>query len=107
MEHLRKWLMDGVPKEKGWAVRQEAIKCLCRCYEAHDIPWLLDLYFETEDRFRRHEFLPLLITLPEPDVVKRIEMELDSVSAARRDAATTAKRSLDSWKQLGKEKGAV
>lgn len=97
IEALRGWLESARPKEAGWAVRGEAIRALCQCYEPEDVSWLLDLYFETSDRLLRHEFLPVITALPEAAVRKRINLEAKSPSPSRREAATIAARRLRSW----------
>ena len=94
---LRAWLESTLTKEAGWAVRGEAIRALCQSYQAEDVDWLLDLYFETSDRLLRHEFLPVITALPDAKVRKRIAQEAKHADAARREAATIANRRLESW----------
>ena len=101
IDALRRWLEASLPKDAGWAVRGEAIRSLCVCYQPRDIQWLMDLYFGAEDRLLRHEFSPLIIQLPEPAVRERIALERRSEIASRREAATAALRTLESWKHLG------
>ncbi len=80
------------------------MKALCECYQAEDIPWLLDLYFKTEDRLRRHELLPLITALPQDAVRRRIKTELKSELRTRRDAASIATRRLEFWKRLKQQR---
>jgi hypothetical protein len=95
IESLREWLRSTLHKKSGWAVRGQAIRLLCQCYQSDDIHWLLDLYFEEENRLLRHEFLPLVIALPESAVRKRIILESRSEIDRRREAAEIAATRLD------------
>jgi hypothetical protein len=95
IETLRNWLQSLLDKKSGWAIRKQAIQLLCQCYQSEDIHWLLDLYFGQEDRLRCHEFLPLVIALPESIVRKRILIESRSAIEKRREAAAIAMRRLD------------
>ena len=104
IDRLRDWLESSLAKETGWAIRGEAVKALCECYKPEDIPWLLDLYFKTEDRLRRYELLPLVTALPQDMVRRRIKTELKSELEARRDAATIAARRLEFWQKLKRQR---
>jgi len=100
IDKLRGLLESSLSKESGWAIRGEAVRALSECYKAEDIPWILDLYFETKDRLRRHELLPLITSLPKDVVTRRIKKELKNELETRRDAAAMAARRLESWKKL-------
>lgn len=104
IDELRRWLESSLTKEAGWAVRGEAVNALCKCYKAEDIPWLLDMYFKTEDRLLRHELLPFVTALPHEVVRRRIKKELKSESELRQDSATIAKRRLEFWKKLEQQR---
>ena len=97
IEALRRWLEASMSKEAGWAVRGEAIRSLCQCYQERDIVWLLDMYFAAMDRLLRHEFLPLIEALPEKAVRHRIALERRSSTKSRVDAAEAALRRLEYW----------
>jgi len=99
VDALRGWLEVSLSKEAGWAIRGEAIRSLCQCYEPRDVPWLLDMYFSAADRLLRHEFSPVILALPEDVVRERIALEAGSQIETRREAATVATRMLDSWKR--------
>ena len=97
VQALRAWLEESRSKEAGWAVRGEAVKCLCSCTGPRDASWMLELYFSTEDRLVRHELLPLIDAVPVTAARERIEIEAKSSEPLRRDAATIARRRL-SWR---------
>ena len=78
IDALRGWLEVSLSKEAGWAIRGEAVRSLCQCYEPRDVPWLLDLYFSAADRLLRHEFSPVILALPEDVVRERIALEARS-----------------------------
>lgn len=92
---LRRWLEASMLKEAGWAVRGEAIRSLCHCYQPRDIEWILDIYFDATDRLLRHEFLPLIEALPEDAVRQRIAQERRSGVKSRLDSADVALRRLE------------
>ncbi len=87
---LRDWLQSSLKKKSGWAVRGQAIQFLCQCYQSDDVNWLLDLYFEQENRLIRHELLPLIVALPEPAVRRRILAESHSNIDSKIEAAEIA-----------------
>jgi hypothetical protein len=99
IQALRDWLQSSLDRKSGWAVRGQAIRLLCQCYQSDDIHWLLDLYFEEENRLRRHEFLPLIISLPEPVVRRRILLESLSEIDRRREASRIAMTRLEQVSQ--------
>jgi hypothetical protein len=104
IDAIRRWLEIKLSKARGWSSRGEAVKALCQCYEADDVPWLLDLYFGTTDRVLGHEFLPFIEALPEDTVRRRIDIESRSASERRREAATIAARRLEWSKRLEQQR---
>lgn len=100
VDALRTWLEASMCKEAGWAVRGEAIRSLCQCYQSRDVEWLLDMYFDATDRLLRHEFLPLIEALPEDAVRHRIAQERQSEVQSRVAAADIALRRLAHWNEL-------
>jgi hypothetical protein len=100
IEALRRWLEGAMAKEAGWAVRGEAIRALCQCYQPRDASWMLDMYFDAPSALVRHELLPVVDALPEEVVHQRIEMERRAGVPSRVEAAVRALRRLEHWNEL-------
>ena len=94
IDALRQWLVSSMGKEGDSALRAEAVKALCRCFEPRDATWMLDLYFEARGIFIRHQLLPFVTAVPRDQAERRIAIERDSTSETRRAAATVAGRRL-------------
>jgi hypothetical protein len=99
IDTLRRWLAHSLEKEAGWALRGQAIRSLCECYEPKDIPWMLELYFsaDTHEHLHQWELLRFVQELPIESIRERIAVERGSDIASRRAAAEVAARVVE-WR---------
>ena len=95
IERLRVFLDECEQREFGWSIRGVIVRELAGCVGDADVSWVLDRYISLPGVLKKHEFLPVVLSLP-PDAARdRLILEGASQSRDNRQAAMKALGNMD------------
>lgn len=92
---LRDFIERIDDRRHGWAIRGVAVKALSSCVTAADSDWALDRLFSLKGVRAKHEFLPVVRSLPLDAARTRLLSESSSRDRDNRQAAMKAIGNMD------------